>query len=299
MAPDCSAPSSSLPPLPLPPYSPDTLISYVSTFTLPDPDDGSTGPTSSSTVVDRCKVRAWNYGSIRFSRDDGMLDDLESRLRWLRVGAPSPAPRLGLAPSRSPWIESEPDVRAHLEAMGQKVNSIISDSRELLQPHLKWSNGHPQWRDQLHASARPDFRLTTRTFSPPGFVNRPRLIEAKKLVHLRSIVKLMANKAGQGDGFRLIVRENGKTDLEERSWGDVGPDDKERVRKVLTQVSRSFLPDLSLPSYCAPDPSIGGAHQIRRLTPVLPGRQRDDHQRRILKPHHRFSPLPSHTSLHR
>ncbi len=65
----------SLPPLPSRPYPVDSLAAYISDFILPDGVDLSSGP-----AVRPEKVRAWWYRSIRFSRQDRMLDEMEERL---------------------------------------------------------------------------------------------------------------------------------------------------------------------------------------------------------------------------
>lgn len=55
------------------------------------------------------------------------------------------------------------------------------------------------------------------------------------LVHLRSVMKLMARRGRSGEGFVLGVIQDGTTILE-GDWTGVGTDDVERVRKTLTQV---------------------------------------------------------------
>ncbi len=82
--------TSTLPPLPTPPYRPHSLVNYINDFTLLDPTDLSSGAPSSSTAVESGNVTAWNFRSIRFSLDDTMLERLENRLRWLRLGEHSP-----------------------------------------------------------------------------------------------------------------------------------------------------------------------------------------------------------------
>jgi len=72
--------TSTLPPLPTPPYRPHSLVNYINDFTLPDPTDLSSGAPSSSTAVESGNVTAWNFRSIRFSLDDTMLERLENRL---------------------------------------------------------------------------------------------------------------------------------------------------------------------------------------------------------------------------
>ncbi len=63
-----------------------------------------------------------------------------------------------------------------------------------------------------------------------------RMVEIKKMVHLRSIIKLLARRARQGEGFKLIVTEGGNTFLDDAACQDVTEWDKERMRRVLTQV---------------------------------------------------------------
>jgi len=72
--------TSTLPPLPTPPYRPHSLVNYINDFTLPDPTDLSSGAPSSATAVESGNVTAWNFRSIRFSLDDTMLERLENRL---------------------------------------------------------------------------------------------------------------------------------------------------------------------------------------------------------------------------
>jgi hypothetical protein len=116
--------TSTLPPLPTPPYRPHSLVNYINDFTLLDPTDLSSGAPSSSTAVESGNVTAWNFRSIRFSLHDTMLERLENRLRWLRLDEHRPQ-TLGVPNSRSPLTMTEDDVRVHLDEIFSRVNSII------------------------------------------------------------------------------------------------------------------------------------------------------------------------------
>lgn len=240
-----SVPIPMLPPPPLPPYSPDTLVSCISTTTFLDPPDFSSGPASSSTAVDASKVKVWNYHSIRFTLNEAMLDDeMEPRLRFLDLNGPDP--RLG-PPFAPPPITSEANVRSALVEVIRTVNHIAKEHR--YHPHPKTDDSYPLWQEQISQQARPDQRLYSVKIDPTSRPNqeaRPRMMEAKKMAHLRSIVKLMANKA-IGKGFKLIAGSDGSINLDNQDgvWTDVGADDRERVRKLVTQVC-SLLLDLLL-----------------------------------------------------
>ncbi len=166
--------TSTLPPLPTPPYRPHSLVNYINDFTLLDPTDLSSGAPSSSTAVESGNVTAWNFRSIRFSLDDTMLERLENRLRWLRLDEHRPQ-TLGVPISVFPMIMTEDDVRIHLNEIFLMVNSIIRND-DLVHQDPNPSRGgdgrraFPIWRGQFDGSGRPDYRLYERKFDPDEFV---------------------------------------------------------------------------------------------------------------------------------
>ena len=168
-----------------------------------------------------------------------MLERLENRLRWLRLGEHSPQ-TLGVPISTSPRIMTEDDVRIHLNAIFSRVNLIIEDD-DLVHQDPNPSRGgdgrrgFPIWRGQCDGSGRPDHQLYERKYDPDEFVKLHRMVEIKKMVHLRSIIKLLARRARQGEGFKLIVTEGGNTFLDDAAC-QLTEGDKERMRRVLTQV---------------------------------------------------------------
>jgi len=169
-----------------------------------------------------------------------MLERLENRLRWLRLDEHRPQ-TLGVPISTSPLIMTEDDVKLHLNEILWRVNSIIEDD-DLVHQDPNPSRGgdgrrgFPIWRGQCDGSGRPDHRLYEWKYDPDEFVKLHRMVEIKKMVHLRSIIKLLARRARQGEGFKLIVTEGGNTFLDDAACQDVTEGDKERMRRVLTQV---------------------------------------------------------------
>ena len=236
---------SQYPPIPTAPYPLNTLVDYINRFTLTDPIDCSTGPPSTSTTVDVSRVRTWRYKVIVFKLGLDMLNHLESRLSLLRLNAPSPISEIGQAPRDPRVVHSEADVRASLGNLVDKVNHVIKHYRHA--PRAGMGSGlgnekepqpdpYPIWRETTDGpSGRPDWHL--HTLLHQIYTKKHRLGEAKKGVHLRSILKLLARKAEVG--FELRVRQDGMTDLDE-NFDEVGvsEDDRERIRKLLTQVSK-------------------------------------------------------------
>jgi len=182
---------------------------------------------------------------IGFKLGLDMLNHLESRLSLLRLNAPSPISEIGQAPRDPRVVHSEADVRASLGNLVDKVNHVIKHYRHA--PRAGMGSGlgnekepqpdpYPIWRETTDGpSGRPDWHL--HTLLHQIYTKKHRLAEAKKGVHLRSILKLLARKAEAG--FELRVRQDGMTDLDE-NFDEVGvsEDDRERIRKLLTQVSK-------------------------------------------------------------
>lgn len=256
--PSSSAPSSrvQLPPLPSRPYSPDTLAAYIHAFTLPDPIDRTSGDPWTMTSVESWKCRAWGYRSIRFSLDEEMLLAMAERLRWLLLERGLDAQtRFGDEPTAM-TIRSEHDVGEYLNEI--KRRSAVVCRRYQDEGRVE-RYGYPVWHAQLSGSSRPDWRLYIEREDGES-EKRPRMMEIKKMVHLRSVLKLLVrmarrkrrdesgggsgsgdNAGGEIEGFELLIGEDGTTRLGE-GFEDVSGDDRERIRKLLTQVSKAPRP---------------------------------------------------------
>jgi len=272
---------TTLPPLPTAPFRANSLAQHIQDFTLVEPLDGSRGGPSTLTTVDNSKIRSWPYRTIRFKLNRDLPREFEERLRWLDLDGVIPVGQMSLGSNSRPddevYIVTESDVRRQLGEMMIHVNQVIRfcRSNQLVPLDTTLPRGYPIWREsEMASSGRPDAHLHDFHPSPRRYIRRQRMFEAKKCVHLRSIIKTVAKQADRSEGFTMTVREDGTTVLDPSFDEDVSSDNKLRIRMILNQVRTpvvSLCPFNPPPPLLLPQPSpripSGPTHPTHQTDP--------------------------------